>query len=168
MDRQQIGLKLTLDTLGVPARVNSFSNRLVLQKAVYLAQAAGVQLGYQYNWYLRGPYSPALTRDAFAIVAELDQGANDSEGWNLDPTSKQRLSQMKKILEGLQDSELPKKLELLASVHFLLQTRTLGNKDVAELRAVLSRYGKNFSEEDIQQAVVELTQHGLCPGNSSI
>jgi uncharacterized protein YwgA len=167
MDRQQIGLKLTLDGLGVPTRLSSFSDRIVLQKAVYLAQAAGVQLGYQYNWYLRGPYSPSLTRDAFAIVAELDQAANDSEGWNLDPTSKQRLSRMKKLLESLETTELARKLELLASVHFLRQMPAHRDKADTDLRAVLLRYGKDFSEEDIRKAVAELEQYGLYPGSSS-
>jgi uncharacterized protein YwgA len=55
MDRQQIGLKLTLDALSLPARLDTFADRLVVQKAIYLAQVAGVQLGYHFHWYLRGP-----------------------------------------------------------------------------------------------------------------
>src|SRR5262249_50155808 len=114
MDRQQIGLRLTLDALGVPARLNIFSDRLILQKAVYLAQAAGVQLGYSYNWYLRGPYSPALTRDAFAVVAELNQGADDSQGSRLDSTSLQRLKRLRKLIDEIPSGDRSAKLELLA------------------------------------------------------
>src|SRR5262244_2477390 len=121
MDRQQIGLKLTLDALGLPIRLDSFSDRLILQKAVYLSQAAGVQLGYSYNWYLRGPYSPTLTRDAFAIDTELKQGVDDSKGSNLDPTSLQRLGELRKLINSIPPQELSGELELLASVRFLLQ-----------------------------------------------
>src|SRR5947207_10603765 len=116
MDRQQVGLKLTLDALKRPLRLDNFPDRLVLQKAIYLAQAAGVQLGYQFHWYLKGPYSPGLTRDAFAVVAELRQNLDDSQGWNLDPASAQRLSSLRKLFEGIPVEQLPSNLELLASV----------------------------------------------------
>ena len=63
MDRQQIGVKLAIDGLKLPFVIDTFMDRLIMQKAVYLAQAAGVNLGYYYHWYLHGPYSPSLTRD---------------------------------------------------------------------------------------------------------
>jgi len=30
-------------------------------------QNSGLSLGYGYNWYVRGPYSPSLTQDLFEI-----------------------------------------------------------------------------------------------------
>jgi hypothetical protein len=51
-------------------------------------------------WYLRGPYSPGLTRDAFAVVAAVNQGLNDSEGWDLDPASTERLQRLRPLLPG--------------------------------------------------------------------
>ena len=51
----------------------SFLERLRVQKLVYLMQHAfGIDLGYPYNWYIHGPYSPDLARDAFALVSEYD------------------------------------------------------------------------------------------------
>lgn len=38
----------------------SFDDRLICQKKIYLLQSLGTDLGYSYTWYLRGPYSPAL------------------------------------------------------------------------------------------------------------
>jgi uncharacterized protein YwgA len=163
MDRQQIGLKLTLDALGRRLQLNDFSNRLKLQKTIYLAQAAGVQLGYQFGWYLRGPYSPGLTRDAFAIDAELNQGVDDARGWVLDPTSRQHLDRLRELFRDVPEEQLSSKLELLASVHFLQQTPAGQGKDCSQLREVLLRNSKNYSETDIRQAVEELTRHGLCP-----
>jgi hypothetical protein len=164
MDRQQIGLKLTLDALGLPARLDTFADRLILQKAIYLAQVAGVQLGYHFHWYLRGPYSPGLTRDAFAVVAAVHQGLNESEGWNLDPASTERLQRLRPLLLGAPRDERATRLELLASVHFLLQAHPGQANDTAQLRATLRRYGKDFSEGQIRQACEELTRHGLGPG----
>jgi len=91
MDRQQIGVKLTVDGLNLPFRIDSFMDRLIMQKAVYLAQAAGVHLGYYYHWYLYGPYSRSLTRDEFAIATDISAGLDQSEGWKLDDQSSQRL-----------------------------------------------------------------------------
>jgi len=45
----------------------TFSNRLHLQKIIYLVQAHGINLGYTFSWYLHGPYSTELTRQAFNI-----------------------------------------------------------------------------------------------------
>jgi hypothetical protein len=163
MDRQQIGLKLTLDALGLPVRLDSFSDRLILQKAIYLAQAAGVQLGYHYNWYLRGPYSPALTRDAFPVVSEVAEGVDDSEGWKLDDASVQRLQRLKPLLEQIDPDKLAARLELLASLHFLVQSTAGQGKPTAVLRTTLQRYGKHFSEAEIQQGLEQLKNYGLCP-----
>jgi uncharacterized protein YwgA len=167
MDRQQVGLKLALDALGIPIRLGSFDDRLTLQKAIYLAQAAGVQLGYHYNWYLRGPYSPGLTRDAFAIHAELAQNVDDSQGSTLDPTSLDRLRKVRERIEQVERRRLPFELELLASVRFLQQSPAARSSDASGLRAILNRFGKSYSVEQIQHAVEELKQYGLCPGNSS-
>jgi hypothetical protein len=165
MDQQQIGLKLTLDSLSRPLRLDDFPSRLKLQKTIYLAQAAGVQLGYQFQWYLRGPYSPGLTRDAFAVDAELKQGTDDAKGWSLDPTSRQRLECLRELFRGVPEEQLSSWLELLASVHFIQQTPTGQGKDYSQLREILCRGGKNYSEKEIRQAVEELTRHGLCrPG----
>jgi hypothetical protein len=167
MDRQQIGLKLTLDALGLPICLDTFSDRLVLQKGVYLAQASGVQLGYQYNWYLRGPYSPSLTRDAFAVAAELSQGLDAPQGWRLDETSQQRLQHLKLLFAPGDPKQHALHLELLASVHFLLQGGRGQGKSPAELSAILQRFGKNFTEKQIEDAIKELTEHALVPGHSS-
>ena len=48
MDRQQIGVKLAVDGLGLKFKIDTFMDRLIMQKAVYMAQAKGVNLGYFY------------------------------------------------------------------------------------------------------------------------
>ena len=97
MDRQQIGVKLTIDGLNLPFKIDGFMDRLIMQKAVYLAQAAGVNLGYYYQWYLYGPYSPSLTRDEFAIAADIVSEMDESKGWKLDDRSLQRLERIRAV-----------------------------------------------------------------------
>jgi hypothetical protein len=161
MDRQQIGLKLTLDALGLDLDLSDFDRRMILQKTIYLVQAAKVDLGYTFRWYLRGPYAPGLTRDAFALKTELTQNADELKDWKFDPTSLERLSQLREVLESIPAETRARRLELLASVHFLLQTRQAKTSDLAGLRAVLLRNEKDFSESDIREAIESLKQHDL-------
>ena len=163
MDRQQIGLKLALDALGQGVSLSDFDSRLILQKTIYLAQAAQVDLGYSFSWYLKGPYSPGLTRDAFALKAELAQSADDLSGWKLDSTSVERLSRLRGVIHSIPDSTRARRLELLASVHFLLRTRQASSSDVAGVRDILRRNQKFYSELEIRQAIEELKSHGLFP-----
>ncbi len=166
MDRQQIGLKLTLDALGLPLRLDSFDDRMALQKTIYLCQQAGVHLGYRYNWYLRGPYSPDLTRDAFELKAEQGSGFDDTTGWNLDGPSIHRLKKINPLLESHPESQRPRWLELLASVLFLKRSYDGRSKDAAGLRVILERNEKYFSEDEIRHAMKELVRHDLLPGTA--
>jgi uncharacterized protein YwgA len=161
MDRQQIGVKLTIDGLKLPFKVDIFEDRLILQKAIYLAQAAGVNLGYYYHWYLHGPYSPSLTRDEYAIYSDISVGLNESKGWKLDNTSSQRLKKMRTIFTEPQREKLAKKLELLASVHFLIDRRQVSGANTNQITATLKRFNKDFSEEDVRGALEELKTYGL-------
>jgi uncharacterized protein YwgA len=161
MDRQQIGVKLAIDGLGLEFKIDGFGDRLILQKAIYLAQAAGVNLGYYYHWYLHGPYSPSLTRDEYAIDMDIATGLDESKGWKLDGTSSQRLKEMRAIFKEPQRDKLAKKLELLASVHFLIDRRQVTRANTEQITETLKRFKKDFSEEEVQRALKELIDYGL-------
>jgi uncharacterized protein YwgA len=166
MDRQQIGLKLTLDALAIRFSLDTFTDRMALQKVIYLCQAASVHLGYRYNWYLRGPYSPDLTRDAFDLKAKQGSGFDDTAGWSLDGASLQRLQELRPLWESQPESSRPRWLELLASVLFLKQSYDGRNQDLAGLRGILRRNEKHFTEDEIRTALTELDRHGLLPGTA--
>ena len=52
---------------GLRFDIKQFDHRLMAQKLTYLLQELGVRLGYEdtFSFYLRGTYSPALTKDLF-------------------------------------------------------------------------------------------------------
>ena len=164
MDRQQISLKLAIDCLGLPFQISNFEDRLILQKAVYLAQAGGLHLGYYYHWYLHGPYCPSLTRDEYAIDYELRQDVDESKGWKLDDESGERLRELRKLIPEGQGGEVRRKLELLASVHFLVKRRQVHQNDTPEITMTLKRFNKDFSEEEVANALRELVENGLLTG----
>ena len=161
MDRQQIGVKLTVDGLDLPFKIDFFLDRLIMQKTVYLAQAAGVNLGYYYHWYLHGPYSPSLTRDEFAVAMDISSGLDESKGWKLDDSSSKRLERIRGIFAELERDKLARKLELLASVHFLIDRKQVSGVDVSRIAATLKRFKKDFSKEDVKKALEELKTYGL-------
>lgn len=45
-----------------------FEHRLMLQKYIYIAKFFGLNLGYPYGIYLRGPYSSALADDYYKLA----------------------------------------------------------------------------------------------------
>ena len=60
---RQIQLKLALDHMGIPCKISSFSDRILPQKSIYMAQEYGVDFGYCFGKYALGPYSPELEDD---------------------------------------------------------------------------------------------------------
>jgi len=164
MDRQQIALKLTIDGLGLHFNIDAFDDRLILQKAVYLAQAIGVNLGYYYQWYIHGPYSPTLTQDEYAIAVELGQDIDESKGWILDSVSQDRLKNLMNLIPKSGKKEVSRKLVLLASVHFLVSRKQIHISEAKEMSTTLKKFGKDFSEEEVREAARELQLYGLLTG----
>ncbi len=66
VERAVLELGLVMRSIG-NFDVSSPEGRLRLQGTVYLLQSFGVYLGYRFSWYIRGPYSPRLARDGFAL-----------------------------------------------------------------------------------------------------
>ena len=165
MDRQQIGLRLALKALGREPQMDSFTesfnDRLILQKTVYLAQAKGVHLGYYYKWYLRGPYCSSLTKDLYAIDSEGKYADEECTRWNLDKESSKRLKEMADLLSEIEPEELVDKLELLASVHFLVDREQVKGRDVKQINTILKRYDKHFPDAKVEEALGVLDDHGL-------
>lgn len=58
--------------------MDTFDDRMRLQKFVYLLQAHGVYLGYDFSWYLRGPYCSSLTTDGLILDDVYDDMKSDS------------------------------------------------------------------------------------------
>jgi len=142
-------------------KMDSFDDRLILQKAVYLSQAAGVDLGYFYRWYLHGPYCRAAADDGFAICEELSMGNDPAADWALDPASSKALSGLRASIQATPRVELPRKLELLASVHYLVARRQVKGRDPRKIVERLRRFQKDFSEEEVSTAIGEMRGHGI-------
>lgn len=69
MNNSQIATAIVLRDLHCYS-LETISDRILLQKKVFLAQDIGLPLGYGYSWYIHGPYSTDLTAVAYQVIPE--------------------------------------------------------------------------------------------------
>ena len=97
--------------------MRDFDHRLRVQKFVYLLQSFDVYLGYDYSWYLRGPYCSTLAASGFALAGFYD---NIPQGVRMafsSPAVNDRFENFKRFIAGREkDTDF---LEIAASFHFL-------------------------------------------------
>jgi uncharacterized protein YwgA len=144
---------------GILVRVGTFSlgrfdDRLKLQKTVYLLQAFGIFLGYNFNWYLRGPYSPGLAHDAFDMASSL----NRFEPLHFsDQEAERRFNQFLEFVSDRKD--IPEWLELVASIHMLRQMYPEKTKE--EIFERMAAKQPNLPNAERVAAWDRLTRQGL-------
>ena len=120
MKTKLIALKLFLEELGIPSDIDTVDERKRVQKSIYLGQIAGVDLGYHFGWYLKGPYSPELTKDYYDLDEALTEGDHEYQKKDLKEQLKEKLQAIQPIVTPPGDVSLNQEdwLELLASVHY--------------------------------------------------
>jgi uncharacterized protein YwgA len=120
MKTKLIALKLFLEELGVPSNIDTVDERKRVQKSIYLGQIAGVDLGYHFGWYLKGPYSPELTKDYYDLDEAITDGDQEYLKKDLKGQLKESLQSIRPIVNPPGDVSLSQEdwLELLASVHY--------------------------------------------------
>lgn len=153
MNRMVVDLGVLLkNTPGYDFSMDLFDDRLRLQKTVYLLQAFGIYLGYDFSWYLRGPYCMSLTINAFAL--------NDLYNKIPDIAVKFEQADKQRLFKRFQDLVKGKgvdELEMLASLHYLRQTG-VSEKD-AKSRAEAKQ--ERFTREKVEQMWQEMETQGL-------
>jgi uncharacterized protein YwgA len=163
MNKGQIALKLFLDELGIPCDIQTIDDRKRVQKAIYLGQLSGVDLGYRFGWYVMGPYCPGLTRDYFPLAESLAVGDNDWQGKTLRATVREKLSRIKPLMTPPEGVDLTAEnwLELVASLHFLRSVSKLAEPDA--LRILKKEKSHVFAF--VEQAKAALDNVDLLPPN---
>lgn len=165
MDDNIIDLKLTIDQLG-GFDMESFGGRIAIQKKIYLLQLSGLDLGYRFNWYIRGPYSPGLADTAFDIWNNLDVVTDITNDYTLTDTAIKKIDKIKPLLESPCPSNMEEYgwLELLASLHYICHIAFLPDeekKDKEKLCGKLKELKPNYSMEEIHEAWDCLNKFGL-------
>ena len=119
-----------------------FEHRLRIQKFVYLLQAFGVYLGYDYSWYLHGPYCTRLATVGYALGSIYDMVPYDKDMVFASPAVQERFERFRRFIKGREnDSDF---LEIAASLHMLRRTSDAPRADIVErVAAKRERFGRD-------------------------
>jgi len=153
-------LSACLDGLGGLSLL-TLKDRKLLQKKIYILQESGLNLGYHFGWYIYGPYSPDLTKDAFDLSMQLTHAPKTMHKETLTLSEQGILRKLNPFLSSISgENELADKLEAIASLHFLIKE----NPSLEE-NAVISRFkelkGDRFSDKEVKESVKLLRKSGL-------
>ena len=146
MTAKQIALKLILDKLGVDHKIEDVQERKSIQKAIYMGQIVGADLGYNYGWYVMGPYSNQLARDYYDLNFALETGDEDYKERFLPPAVDKNLANLKPLFDVPEGCSLNQGdwLELIASYHFLRTASKLDDSAAAKKLNVEKPHLKDF------------------------
>ena len=162
MNRQPVDLGYVLRQFPrLEFGMHDFAHRLCVQKFVYLLQSFDVYLGYDYSWYLRGPYCTTLAASGFALAGfygDIPPGVRMSFS---SPSVNGRFEGFKGFIGGREnDADF---LEIAASLHFLEAGGGLPRGEA--LRRVAGRRPQ-FTEEGCREVRSRLEESGILGGGN--
>jgi len=145
--------------LAIFDRLKNFSmqtlrERIVVQKTMYFTQQLGAYLGYNYSWYVYGPYSPSLAKDAFAVWSVgKSETVSAADAAHLGGV----LEQVEKFLG--KRSKHAVWLETLGSLHML--SKLYPSESVRQLVARVLKKAPYFASAECEEAWSHLIAYGL-------
>ncbi|WP_069806835.1 hypothetical protein [Vulcanisaeta thermophila] len=164
MNSRLVFLSFVLARLGIEASdlLGSFDARLRVQKVIYLLNALGLGPRYDFDLYLRGPYSRALADDYMALARLGDNEIRALAGYYKDDGE---LSSALDMLSGASDAVL----EVAATLHMLM-TAYRERYPGTTLSDVLDHllFLKPWASEYIGKALNLLKNLGLIDANYSL
>lgn len=130
----------------------TFGHVNVVQSVIYLAQAAGVYLNYNYKWYTNGPFSNDLNKDLAQMPSPLSLGEKTQEV----------LDKLRPLVDVIKkDLYYGRTAHLHVDVLFALRTKQAKLFDLRALRALLAKAGRIYSLAEIRKATTVFQQLGL-------
>lgn len=137
----------------------SFDDRLMSQKKIYLLQSLGTDLGYTYNWYVHGPYSPSLTNNIYNNLEVLI--SSDFSEYHLSETAENNIEKVNSLIEDKKpELAAASWYELLASLLYIYNNKNSWKVDdnKKSLFDALMKQKPQFSEEQCAYAYQVLEQ----------
>ena len=124
-----------------------------------MAQVIGVNLGYQYSWYIMGPYSRDLAKDYYTLHEYPNSDRQEIAKRTLREPFASALEKIKEVMCIPEGVALTQRqwLELLASVHYL---RRFGKLDESNTQQRLAGE-KPLLSPYTSQAAQSLAGQGL-------
>ena len=107
---------------------SSKETRIVFQKLVYISQRNRFNLGYHYNLYLNGPYSPGLAEDGYFMVRNMSQFTGEGKEFKLSASGMEKVKNIRFFIDNkVNDS---KWLETIGTLDYLVfETKIRSKRD---------------------------------------
>ncbi|MDE1818300.1 MAG: hypothetical protein KGI19_06830 [Thaumarchaeota archaeon] len=155
---RSIGLAGLFSGIGKTISMDKFEDKLEVQKIAYIAQEYGINLGYPFEWYLRGPYCKQVSEDAHAIL--------DTKAENVSPSTagldEQQVKELGNILRPFINN--PEWLEIAGSLLYL-RNENYARKQLDQIIGYMLEdltYGyKNFNESLVRKVLSDMVKIGL-------
>ena len=131
IDRQIVLLAKSLHELD-GASLTELEGRITFQKKIYLLQAVGVNLDYDFAWDVYGPYSRGLARDGVQYELNRELADRLAEKVQLSKKGRELFDRACELMERPADGEVRESLwlEILSSIHFR-RSQKAGGDDVS-------------------------------------
>lgn len=133
--------------------MDQFDDRLRFQKTVYLLQAFGINRGYDFSWYLRGPYCSLAAHDGYdlrGVYYLIPTGSSVFKSARANKAFEKfcRFVRSKSTID----------LEIAASLHYF--KRSEGWDDARVKKAVVDKRSE-FTEEGVRRVWDDASREGL-------
>ncbi len=136
--------------------MKDFVGRLKVQKIVYIIQTFGVYLGYDFSYYLHGPYCSKLAQTG-SEVSQIYDEVQVSDGILFqDEDMEEKYAQSIKLLKKLDSTN---KLEIATSLHLLNHCQKMEKNKAID--TVVHKVGKNFTQKQCENMWELLESFGL-------
>lgn len=132
----------------------AFDDRHRLQKTVYLLQAFGIRRGYEFGWYLRGPYCSLVAMDGFDLRNVYDAIPDGGKAFTTSRANA-AFEQFCAFLRGKSTADL----EIAASMHHLKHSGT-GGCD-GDIKKEVEQKRPEFAMVRVEEIWDELSGAGL-------
>ena len=106
--------------------MDEFDDRLKLQKLIYMIQSTGVYLGYDFSYYLRGPYCSKLAQMGFELTEVYDDVEIKKERLFHDDKIENNFNRSIKYIQELKDMG---GWSIAASLHFCHHSEKMDQKE---------------------------------------
>lgn len=131
--------------------MSSMTQRILFQKAVYLAKEIGLGFdGYEFGWYVRGPYSPSLATDGYALYTSDE----DHCTYRFREPELAKIGIIKKLFHKEIEAKDSNLLELYASILFCFDEA----KTEDELLKVIKEKKGWYSEQEIREGIEKIKE----------
>lgn len=130
-----------MDSIKYNFSMNEFDDRLKLQKLIYMIQSSGVYLGYDFSYYLRGPYCSKLTQIGFELTEVYDEVEIKNDRLFRDNKIEHNFTQAIKHIQNLENMD---NWEIASSLHLLHHSENMDQNDAVD--KVVHKEGVNFTK----------------------